>query len=75
MLARVISNGNEGRVLLPGKHGTTATAFTSVVVMVPDRPGEIARLLTDVDDAGVNLEDIRVEHSLGRPTGLVEILG
>ncbi len=74
VLARVIADGNEGRVLLPGKHGTSPTAFATVGVMVPDRPGEIARLLTEVDLAGVNLEDIRIEHSLGRPTGLVEIL-
>jgi prephenate dehydrogenase len=44
-----------------------------VVVIVPDRPGQLARLLKDVGDAGINLEDLRLEHSEGRPMGLAEI--
>jgi prephenate dehydrogenase len=42
-------------------------------VLVPDRPGELARLLNDVGEAQVNLEDLRLEHSEGQPVGLAEI--
>jgi prephenate dehydrogenase len=73
VVAGVVRDGNEGHRLIPGKHGGGHVEYAVVGVLVPDRPGEIARLLTDVHATGVNLEDIRVEHSLGRPTGLVEI--
>jgi len=41
---------------------------------VPDTPGELARLLADVGAAEVNLEDLRLDHGLGQPFGLAEIL-
>ncbi|MGF1663535.1 MAG: prephenate dehydrogenase [Kineosporiaceae bacterium] len=73
VLAGVVRDGNDGQRLIPGKHGGGPVEYALVGVLVPDRPGEIAHLLSDVHAAGVNLEDIRIEHSLGRPTGLVEI--
>jgi prephenate dehydrogenase len=30
--------------------------------MVEDRPGELARLLDELGELGVNLEDLRLEH-------------
>jgi prephenate dehydrogenase len=42
-------------------------------VVLADRPGELARLVVDVGSAGVNIEDIRIEHSPGQPVGLVEL--
>ena len=42
-------------------------------VLVPDAPGELARLLTDVGLAGVNLEDLQLEHASGRPVGMAAI--
>ena len=42
-------------------------------VVVADRPGELARLIADVGRAGVNIEDLRIEHSPGQPVGLVEL--
>ena len=38
-----------------------------------DRPGELARLFADVGEAGVNIEDVRIDHSPGTPAGLVEL--
>ena len=46
--------GNTGRARLPGKHGGEAAKYTVVPVLVPDRPRELARLLTDVGDADFN---------------------
>ena len=73
VLARVVAHGNAGHARIPGKHGAAPTAYATVVVLVPDRPGELARLLHDVGDAGVNLEDLHLEHGMGQPFGLAEV--
>ncbi|MGQ0630478.1 MAG: prephenate dehydrogenase [Sporichthyaceae bacterium] len=65
--------GNLGRARLPGKHGEPASRYAFVPVIVTDRPGELARLLTDVGEAAINIEDMRIEHSPGQPAGLVEL--
>ncbi len=40
---------------------------------MPDHPGELARLLADAGEIGVNIEDLRIDHDPGRPVGLVEL--
>jgi prephenate dehydrogenase len=72
-VAGLVAGGNEGHARIPGKHGAAPTAYAYVPVLVPDRPGELARLLLDVGRAGVNLEDLRLEHSQGRPMGVAEL--
>ncbi len=72
-IAALVAHGNEGHARIPGKHGSAPTAYAHVVVLVPDTPGELARLLHDVGAADVNLEDLRLEHSLGQPVGLAEV--
>lgn len=72
-LADLVAAGNRGVRRIPGKHGGATDAFATVVVLVPDRPGELARLLTEVGQIGVNLEDLRLEHELGREVGLAHI--
>ena len=74
VVARALTSGNNGHALIPGKHGAAPTAYDSVTAIVPDTPGELARLLTDVGEAGVNLEDLHLDHGLGQPFGLAEIL-
>jgi prephenate dehydrogenase len=73
VLATFIARGNAGHARIPGKHGAPPTSYVHVPVLVPDRPGELARLLNDVGEAQVNLEDLRLEHSEGQPVGLAEI--
>ncbi len=72
-LTELLVRGNQGRARIPGKHGGPATAYQTVPVVVPDHPGELARLLHDAGAAGVNVEDLRIEHSPGQPAGLVEL--
>jgi prephenate dehydrogenase len=69
----LIERGREGRELLAGKHGRAAVRWATVTVQVPDEPGALAHLLVDAADAGVNVEDIRVDHSPGLPIGLVDL--
>jgi prephenate dehydrogenase len=71
-IAEEIAGGNLGVARLPGKHGQDKR-FSSLIVMVDDRPGELARLLAELGELDVNLEDLRLEHSPGAPFGLAEI--
>ena len=70
----LLGAGVQGVGRLPGKHGVRAEDFVAVTVLLPDRPGELARLFGDVGAAGVNIEDVRIDHSPGTSAGLVELL-
>ena len=72
-LREVLLRGNSGRARLPGKHGGSSRTYAVVPVVLSDRPGELARLFADVGAAGVNIEDVRIEHSPGQAVGLVEL--
>lgn len=72
-IARTIADGGAGAARIPGKHGGAHRQYAVVTVLVPDRPGELARLLGDVGAAGVNLEDLQLEHAAGRPVGMASI--
>ena len=69
----IIARGNTGSDAVPGKHGGAAARFAVIPVMITDRPGELAKLFAASDDVGVSIEDVRIEHVLGRPSGLVEL--
>ncbi|HEY1529431.1 MAG TPA: prephenate dehydrogenase [Galbitalea sp.] len=71
-VAEALASGNAGVARIPGKHGI-AKQFATLVVLVDDVPGQLARLLTEVGSIGVNLEDLRLEHSPGALFGLAEI--
>ena len=51
-LAAVLGRGVEGTAVIPGKHGGTGAAATTVFVAVPDHPGELARLLSEPARSG-----------------------
>lgn len=72
-IARAIAAGNDGVARIPGKHGGGAESFCRVTVLVPDEPGELARLLTHMGEENINLEDLRLEHSLGQRMGLAHV--
>jgi prephenate dehydrogenase len=59
--------------VIPAKHGGPSRAEGTVFVAVPDHPGELARLLADAGEIGVNVEDLRIDHDPGREYGLVEL--
>jgi prephenate dehydrogenase len=72
-LGSILGRGVAGTAAIPGKHGGPAVAETAVFVVVPDHPGELARLFADVGASGVNVEDVRIDHDPGRSFGLVEL--
>lgn len=72
-LSALLTCGRAGAARIPGKHGRPARAWAVVTVLVADAPGELARLFADVGAAGVNLEELRLDHSPGRALGLAEV--
>jgi len=72
-ITEVLLVGAEGQRRIPGKHGGAAASYESVAVMLADAPGELALLFAAAGDEGINTEDVRIEHILGRPSGLVEV--
>lgn len=72
VLADLLAAGNDGVSRLPGKHGQDKR-YASLVVKIDDKPGELARLLTEIGEEGVNMEDLRLEHSPETRVGFAEI--
>jgi prephenate dehydrogenase len=68
-----LARGQSGRQSLPGKHGTAATSFAHVIVEIPDTPGALARLFRDIEAAGVNVEDLSIDHDLDREVGFLSV--
>jgi prephenate dehydrogenase len=71
ILAEQLSAGNAGVSRIPGKHGQNKR-FTSIVVLVEDKPGQLALLLNELSDLNINVEDLRLEHAEGAQMGMVE---
>ena len=72
-LRHTLEAGNIGVEKIPGKHGSKHSTYAQIVVMIDDKPGELARLLTEVGEIGINLEELKLEHSPSAQIGLVEL--
>ncbi|GAB2885679.1 prephenate dehydrogenase [Streptomyces deserti] len=70
----VLRRGNAGQVRVPGKHGSAPRAYETVAVLIDDQPGQLARIFADAGMAGVNIEDVRIEHATGQQAGLVQLM-
>ena len=68
-VSSAIRRGNDGVARIPGKHGGAPRRYAGVFVLVPDEPGRLGRLLTEVGQIGVNIEDLQLEHSLNQKVG------
>jgi prephenate dehydrogenase len=69
----LLERARVGVARIPGKHGEAPRQFALVQVVIRDQPGELARLFNAAGQAGVNIEDIRIEHSPGLPVGAAEL--
>ena len=68
-----LARGRDGARALPGKHGAAPRTFAQVVVAIPDEPGSLARLFGDIEAVGVNVEDLAIDHDLGRDVGYLSM--
>ncbi|MFC7219390.1 prephenate dehydrogenase [Streptomyces polyrhachis] len=69
----VLRRGNAGRERVPGKHGAAPAPYEPVTVLISDTPGELARIFADAGAAGVNIEDVRIEHATGQQAGRITL--
>ena len=72
-VATLLDIGQAGVARIPGKHGGAPREFTAVQVVIRDQPGELTRLFDAAGRAGVNIEDVRIDHDPARAYGLVEL--
>jgi prephenate dehydrogenase len=72
-LAGLLDTGAAGVARIPGKRGKTSRDAVVVQVVIPDVPGELSRLFQAAGEAGVNIEDVGIEHSPGLPVGVAEL--
>jgi prephenate dehydrogenase len=72
-LTALLETGRDGVAALPGKRGGPAPHYALVQVVIGDTPGELARLFAAAGAAGINIEDVRIEHSPGLPVGVAEL--
>jgi len=72
-IQRFFDEGNQGKAHIPGKHGGSSTAFDVVYVVIDDRPGQLAALFTLAGYWNINIEDVRINHSLGKDAAVIEL--
>lgn len=70
----LLAQGVAGRERLPGKHGGEAGEYDTVSVVIEDAPGQLAALFLRAGEAEVNLEDVRIEHTLGRLRAIAHLV-
>jgi prephenate dehydrogenase len=68
-----LQRGVTGTQKIAGKHGSPAVPYSQVVVVIPDEPGALARLFAEVEAAGVNVEDVAIEHDPAREVGYLSL--
>ncbi len=70
----LLERGRSGHDRIPGKHGTVSRPdYTVIPVVIPDKPGSLGRLFAAASEAGVNIEDVRIEHTPGLPLGVAQV--
>lgn len=73
-LRALLARGVQGQERLPGKHGGEAARFVTVAVVIEDAPGQLAALFLRAGEVDVNLEDVRIEHTLGRERAIAHLV-
>lgn len=70
----LLARGVAGQHRLPGKHGGEAGDYATVSVVIEDAPGQLAALFHRAGEVDVNLEDVRIEHTLGRLRAIAHLV-
>ncbi len=70
---KMISDGQNGRSAIPGKHGGKVREYAYLPIVIEDKPGQLAAIFNECARANVNIEDLSIEHSPGQETGLITL--
>lgn len=73
-LEQFLGLGQAGAKALLTKHGAEPMDVHELTVEIPDEPRALARLFTDIGDAGFNVEDFELRHDPVREVGYLTIL-
>ena len=68
-----LQGGVDGRMLIPGKHGGKARAYTHLPIVIDDKPGQLAAIFNECAAIQVNVEDLSIEHSPGQLSALITL--
>lgn len=73
-LRDMLHAGNAGRSRIPARHGGAAREDLVIVsVNIDDRPGALARLFAAAADSNISIDDVRIDHVLGREAAIVDL--
>jgi prephenate dehydrogenase len=72
-IKRYFEEGKSQRNKIPGKHGDPSKVYSRIEVQILDEPGELARIFSIAHASDVNIEDVRINHALGRNIAILEI--
>lgn len=72
-LRSMLSEARRARHDLPGKPGLQPSDLVELLIPVPDRPGVLAEVTTTVGEAGVNIEDLNIVHSVEGGRGVIHL--
>lgn len=71
---RVMTAGNRGVARIPGKHGGAPSRYREIEVLIPDEPGALGRLFSELGESSINIEDLVLEHSAGAQAGVARVM-
>ena len=73
-LREMLHAGNAGRDRIPARHGGVIREEVVIVsVNIDDRPGALARLFAAAADANISIDDVHIDHVLGREAAIVDL--
>ena len=72
-LSKIFGVGNKVFSEIPGKHGGKKRDYLLLPIVIEDKPGQLAKIFDECAAAGVNIEDLSIEHSPGQLTGLITL--
>lgn len=69
----LFQRGIKQKLRMPGKHGDLLKDYAKIEVQILDQPGELSRIFAVALENNVNIEDVRINHTLGRNLAILEI--
>ena len=73
LIVEQFSLGNLGKSKIPGKHGGAPQTFQNIAIEIDDKPGQLAGIFATAGNANVNIEDVRIDHALGKQVAIIEL--